>query len=190
MGEVDLFFHARANPSSAEGSLLEALGSHLADAMENMRLNSLEKEAAVSQERHLLEEIDVGVRESYGDVRELLLHFRTRTNTEDIERAQRILMLTVSEDESDLAAALRGIARGASNKEIAREHSIAETTVKIHVQHVLRKLDVSSRVHIHCAAGAAAFRPTEWVGLSNQERPDRVNSAVLNPYARLRTYSR
>ncbi len=42
---------------------------------------------------------------------------------------------------------LRGIARGASNKEIAREHGIAETTVKIHVQHVLRKLDVSSRVH-------------------------------------------
>lgn len=42
---------------------------------------------------------------------------------------------------------LRGIARGASNKEIAREHGIAETTVKIHVQHVLRKLQVSSRVH-------------------------------------------
>lgn len=42
---------------------------------------------------------------------------------------------------------LRGIARGASNKEIAREHGIAETTVKIHVQHVLRKLEVSSRVH-------------------------------------------
>lgn len=42
---------------------------------------------------------------------------------------------------------LRSIAQGASNKEIAREHGIAETTVKIHVQHVLRKLDVSSRVH-------------------------------------------
>ena len=41
---------------------------------------------------------------------------------------------------------LRCIARGASNKEIARELGIAETTVKIHVQHVLRKLDVSSRV--------------------------------------------
>jgi len=105
--------------------LFEALGSHLAGAMENLRLNSLEKEAAVSQERHLLarelhdsiaqslaflkiqvqlmrdavqsgnaveigkvlEEIDMGVRESYGDVRELLLHFRTRTNTEDIAPA-------------------------------------------------------------------------------------------------------
>ena len=42
---------------------------------------------------------------------------------------------------------LRGIARGASNKEIARENGIVETTVKIHVQHILRKLDVSSRVH-------------------------------------------
>jgi two-component system nitrate/nitrite response regulator NarL len=42
---------------------------------------------------------------------------------------------------------LRGIARGASNKEIAREYGIVETTVKIHVQHILRKLGVSSRVH-------------------------------------------
>jgi two-component system nitrate/nitrite response regulator NarL len=42
---------------------------------------------------------------------------------------------------------LRGITRGASNKEIARECGIVETTVKIHVQHILRKLGVSSRVH-------------------------------------------
>lgn len=125
MGEVDLFFHARVSPSPAERSLLEALSSHLAGAMENLRVKALEKEAAVSQERHLLarelhdsiaqslaflkiqvqlmrdavqagnaveikqvlEEIDAGVRESYGDVRELLMHFRTRTNTEDIEPA-------------------------------------------------------------------------------------------------------
>jgi two-component system nitrate/nitrite response regulator NarL len=41
---------------------------------------------------------------------------------------------------------LRGIALGQGNKEIARSLGIAETTVKIHVQHILRKLDVSSRV--------------------------------------------
>ena len=41
---------------------------------------------------------------------------------------------------------LAHIARGASNKEIARALAIAETTVKIHVQHILRKLDLSSRV--------------------------------------------
>lgn len=41
---------------------------------------------------------------------------------------------------------LSHIARGASNKEIARALAIAETTVKIHVQHILRKLSLSSRV--------------------------------------------
>jgi two-component system, NarL family, nitrate/nitrite response regulator NarL len=41
---------------------------------------------------------------------------------------------------------LQQIALGASNKEIARHLSIAETTVKIHVQHILRKLGLSSRV--------------------------------------------
>lgn len=39
------------------------------------------------------------------------------------------------------------IARGDSNKHIARALDIAETTVKIHVQHILRKLDLSNRVH-------------------------------------------
>lgn len=38
------------------------------------------------------------------------------------------------------------IARGDSNKLIARELDIAETTVKIHVQRILRKLGLSSRV--------------------------------------------
>lgn len=42
---------------------------------------------------------------------------------------------------------LRLIARGDSNKQIARELDIAETTVKIHVQHILRKLNLSNRVH-------------------------------------------
>ena len=51
---------------------------------------------------------------------------------------------TLSQRELDI---LRGIARGQANKQIARALGIAETTVKIHVQHILRKLDVSSRVH-------------------------------------------
>jgi len=125
MGEVDLFFHAQCDATEAERSLLEALTAHLAAAMENMRLLSLEKEAAVSQERsfiarelhdsiaqslaflkiqvqlmqdalnqrdpaqaqNVLLEIDAGVRESYADVRELLVHFRTRASAEDIEPA-------------------------------------------------------------------------------------------------------
>jgi len=53
---------------------------------------------------------------------------------------------------------LQQIARGASNKEIARSLQIAETTVKIHVQHILRKLGVSSRVQAAVmATGSSRF---------------------------------
>lgn len=38
------------------------------------------------------------------------------------------------------------LAKGLSNKEIARSLELAESTVKIHVQHILRKLNLSSRV--------------------------------------------
>ncbi len=38
------------------------------------------------------------------------------------------------------------LAKGASNKEIARDLELAESTVKIHVQGILRKLNLASRV--------------------------------------------
>lgn len=50
---------------------------------------------------------------------------------------------TLSPRETEI---LREIARGSSNKEIARTLGIAETTVKIHVQRILRKLNLTSRV--------------------------------------------
>ncbi|WP_213762172.1 response regulator [Caballeronia sp. dw_19] len=43
---------------------------------------------------------------------------------------------------------VRILSRGASNKDIARELDLAESTVKIHVRNVLRKLNLSSRVQI------------------------------------------
>lgn len=144
LGEADLFFHAGTTLSDAERSLLDALVAHLATAMENLRLDGLAKEAAVSQERNLLArelhdsiaqslaflkiqvqlmrdalnrgdmprveqvlaEIDVGVRESYGDVRELLVHFRTRANAEDIEPALQTT-LRKFEHQSGLKATLQ-----------------------------------------------------------------------------------
>lgn len=56
---------------------------------------------------------------------------------------------------------LREIARGASNKEIARILGIAETTVKIHVQHILRKLNLSSRVQAAVFASERGLVPAE-----------------------------
>ncbi len=41
---------------------------------------------------------------------------------------------------------LKLVATGSSNKEVARALGVAESTVKIHVQHILRKLGLSSRV--------------------------------------------
>jgi two-component system, NarL family, nitrate/nitrite response regulator NarL len=41
---------------------------------------------------------------------------------------------------------LQRLAKGGSNKEIARDLGLAESTVKIHVQHILRKLGFTSRV--------------------------------------------
>jgi two-component system nitrate/nitrite response regulator NarL len=51
------------------------------------------------------------------------------------------------------------LARGASNKEIAREFVLAESTVKIHVQNILRKLNLSSRVQAAVYAVESGIAP-------------------------------
>lgn len=57
------------------------------------------------------------------------------------------------------------LARGQSNKEIARQLDVAESTVKIHVQNIMKKLNLSSRVQIavyaveHGLSGAAPHDP-------------------------------
>jgi two-component system nitrate/nitrite response regulator NarL len=61
----------------------------------------------------------------------------------DAARRQLVPDIALSVREQEILA---HIARGASNKEIARALAIAETTVKIHVQHILRKLKLGSRV--------------------------------------------
>jgi two-component system nitrate/nitrite response regulator NarL len=66
------------------------------------------------------------------------------TPNADAPLAQPSILTALSSREREI---LRSIAHGASNKEIGRELGIAETTVKVHVQNVLRKLNVSTRVH-------------------------------------------
>jgi len=50
-------------------------------------LRSASQKGQAAQMNQALDELDNGLRESIGDVRELLVHFRTRTNTDDIEQA-------------------------------------------------------------------------------------------------------
>ena len=187
MGEVDLFFNARVVPTPALRSLLEALASHLASAMENLRLNALEKEAAVAQERlylarelhdsiaqslafikiqvqlmrdavasgsateiaQIVEEIDEGVRESYGDVRELLLHFRTRANDEDIAAAL-ATTLRKFEHQSGVGAQLTSQGHGmplAPDVQIQVLHIVQEalSNVRKHAQATRVWLDVEQQ---------------------------------------------
>ena len=54
---------------------------------------------------------------------------------------------------------LARIAAGHSNKLIARELKIAEGTVKVHVKHLLRKLNLDSRVEAAVWAVKQGFRP-------------------------------
>jgi two-component system nitrate/nitrite sensor histidine kinase NarX len=179
MGEVDLLYHAQMAPSPAEHSLLDALAAHLAGAMENLRLNALEKEAAVAQERtflarelhdsiaqslaflkiqvqllreaidsgdarqveRALSEIDAGVRESYGDVRELLVHFRTRANAEDIVPALQTT-LRKFEHQSGLTALLR-----------VQGHGIAlAPDLQIQVLHIVQEALSNVRKHARAKA--------------------------------------
>lgn len=178
MGEVDLFFHASVELSAPTRSLLEALATHLASGMENLRLNALQNEAAVSQERNflaselhdsiaqslafmkmqvemmrealathdeagaraMLDELDAGLRESSGDVRELLLHFRTRANAEDIEAAL-LATLRKFEHQSGVRASLA-----------MRDHGLPLLPdVQIQVLHIVQEALSNVRKHAHAS---------------------------------------
>ncbi len=66
-----------------------------------------------------------------------------QANGREVELPRASAKDKISPRERDILALL---ARGASNKEMARELQLAESTIKIHVQNILRKLNLSSRV--------------------------------------------
>lgn len=70
----------------------------------------------------------------------LVMQFRSGMNAPAIVEKEK---LTPRERETMVC-----VARGESNKEIARNLNVAESTVKIHVQNILKKLNLSSRVQI------------------------------------------
>jgi two-component system nitrate/nitrite sensor histidine kinase NarX len=83
-------------------------------------------------------ELDAGVRESYADVRELLVHFRTRTSDEDIEPALRTT-LSKFEHQTGLAARLE-----------MQGHGVAlAPDVQVQVLHIIQEALSNVRKHSH-----------------------------------------
>jgi two-component system nitrate/nitrite response regulator NarL len=70
----------------------------------------------------------------------LVMQFRSSSHENSSPEKER---LTPRERETMVC-----LARGESNKEIARTLNVAESTVKIHVQNILKKLSLTSRVQI------------------------------------------
>lgn len=83
-----------------------------------------------------LAELDTGIRESLSDVRELLLHFRTRTNAEDIVPALRTT-LTKFEHQTGFPAHLQ----------IAGEGMALPPDVQVQVLHVVQEALSNVRKH-------------------------------------------
>jgi len=90
-------------------------------------------------------ELDAGVRESYADVRELLVHFRTRTNEEDIEPA---LRTTLSKFEHQTGMVVRLEMEG---------HGVPlAPDVQVQVLHIVQ--EALSNVRKHAAARQVVLR--------------------------------
>ena len=93
----------------------------------------------VADRDRTLEELDIGVRECLADVRELLVHFRTRTQDEDIENA---LRSTVSKFKHQTGIAAR-LAFDGHGVPLAPD-------VQIHVLHMVQ--EALSNVRKHASA--------------------------------------
>lgn len=105
------------------------------------------------QVEQILDEIDLGVKESTNDVRELLVHFRTRTNSEDIEEALRTT-LQKFEHQSGVKAQLEMQGHGVG----------LPSDVQLQVLHVLQ--EALSNVRKHADADRVQLivqRGPQWV---------------------------
>ena len=174
LGEIDLFYRHPIEPTAEEFGLFDALASHLANAVENLRTEALVREAAVSEERAMfarelhdsiaqslafmkiplsllrvaaqrgdgaqlrasIDELDAGLRESLQDVRELLVHFRTRGEGGDFEQSLRAT-LRKFEHQSGLGVQLE-----------LRGHGVAlPSDLQLQVLHVLQEALSNVRKH-------------------------------------------
>ena len=99
----------------------------------------------VQAQQPIIDELDAGVRESTNDVRELLVHFRTRTNSDDIEQALRTT-LKKFEHQSGLRTHLELHGHGVS----------LPSDVQLQVLHVVQ--EALSNVRKHAGASEVTLK--------------------------------
>ena len=144
--------------SQERAMLARELHDSIAQSLSFLKIQvSLLRGALEKNDRHqiqqTLDEIDMGVRESTNDVRELLVHFRTRTDSDDIEQALRTT-LRKFEHQSGLTAKLA-----------MHGHGVAlPSDVQLQVLHVVQ--EALSNVRKHAQASEVqldVFRGPKWV---------------------------
>jgi two-component system, NarL family, nitrate/nitrite sensor histidine kinase NarX len=138
------------------GLLARELHDSIAQGLSFLKIQAALLRAALdrgdeAQAARALAELDAGVRESLSDVRELLVHFRTRTNHEDIEPALRTT-LRKFEHQSGVATHLSLHGQGLP----------LPPDVQVQVLHVVQEALSNVRKH----AGASAV----WVELQQAPR--------------------
>jgi len=229
LGVFNLYYRGERQFSPQEMALLDTLGKHLGVAIENLRLRSREKEAAVYEERNLLaqelhdsiaqglaylniqtqllqdslrrdqtgeaqsvaDRIREGVQESYDDVRELLVHFRTKVTHADLETAL-LTVLQRFEVQSGIAVDFHqsvGLLHVAEDESIQVIHIVQEalTNIRKHAsaQHVgVRFENAGARIRIVIEDDGIGFLPDvpradDHVGLSiMRERAARIGGQL------------
>jgi two-component system nitrate/nitrite sensor histidine kinase NarX len=116
---------------------------------------------------NIIGELDTGVRESYSDVRELLVHFRTRTSDEDIAQALRST-LSKFEHQSGVPARLEMEGQGLP----------LAPDVQVQVLHVIQ--EALSNVRKHARASQVVLRVTTSPQWRFEVRDDGVGFAAAD----------
>jgi two-component system nitrate/nitrite sensor histidine kinase NarX len=130
--------------------LARALHDSIAQSLAFLKIQISLLRSAVARgdtqaQQPIIDELDAGVRESTNDVRELLVHFRTRTNSDDIEQALRTT-LKKFEHQSGLRTHLELHGHGVS----------LPSDVQLQVLHVVQ--EALSNVRKHAGASEVTLK--------------------------------
>lgn len=152
--------------------------------------DAVAKDNATARDRSI-DELDVGVRECYADVRELLVHFRTRTKDEDIEDALRAT-LSKFEHQTGVATSLAMAGQGlplAPDVQVQVLHIVQEALSNVRKHAGARRVELRVQRHprwrFEVHDDGRGFRPQDvppdslHVGLGiMRERAQRIGASL------------